>query len=358
METIRQYGVDRLDEAGESVEARSRHLRWCLGCADALDRGSRDVDGAWRAAYDEVADELRSALAWAIAATDFRAEAYRLAIGVAQLSFLRGMPGESQRRYEQAAELAADDGAAADALRSAAGAAESRNLGDDALRLRLLAVEAAIRAGDRAGAARDLAHNAEWINRGAGILATEHPAGEAEALIARGWALAGGDLAAQARLLTAEAFNSDETDPATGDLVERALTLARRVGDPRIESAALDQLTAMQLARGEVRAAAASAMRRTEILAPMPVTATTGLEFFDAFLMAAECKLAAGDLASARRLAEALGKTCRSVGRRATWRPHGCSWSRCWPVIGPRPSAWLSGSARVGSGPDVLRWAI
>ena len=110
METIRQYGVDRLDEAGESVEARSRHLRWCLGCADALDRGSRDVDGAWRAAYDEVADELRTALTWAITATDFRAEAYRLAIGVAQLSFLRGMPGESQRRYEQAAELAADDG--------------------------------------------------------------------------------------------------------------------------------------------------------------------------------------------------------------------------------------------------------
>ena len=33
----------------------------------------------------------------------------RPAIGLAQLSFTRGMPGESQRRYEQAAELAADD---------------------------------------------------------------------------------------------------------------------------------------------------------------------------------------------------------------------------------------------------------
>jgi hypothetical protein len=177
--------MDLLQEAGELVEARSRHLRWCLRCADALDRGSGDADGRWRAAYDEVADELRSALAWAITATDFRVEAYRLAIGVAQLSFLRGMPGESQRRYEQAAELAADDAAAAVAWRCAAGAAESRNLGDDALRLRLLAVEAAIRAGDRAGAAGDLAHNAEWINRGAGILATQHPAAEAKALIAK-----------------------------------------------------------------------------------------------------------------------------------------------------------------------------
>ena len=322
LETVRQYGVGRLEESGESVDARSRHLRWCLVRADALDRGSRDVDGVWRAAYDEVADELRSALAWANSAADFRVEAYRLAIGVAQLSFLRGMPGESQRRYEQAAELAADEGAAADAWRHAAGAAESRNLGDDALRLRLLAVEAAIRAGDRAGAAGDLAHNAEWINRGAGILATEHPAAEAEALIARGWELADDNLTAQAQLLTAEAFASDDIDPATADLVERALTLARQVDDPRTESAALDQLTSMQLAHGEVRAAVASAMRRTEILAPVPVTATTGLEFFDSYLMAAECQLAAGDLPSARRLAERLQDLpfCREEGHLASAR--------------------------------------
>ena len=183
-------------------------------------------------------------------------------------------------------------------------------------------------------------------------------AGEAEALIAKGWALADDDLAAQARLLTAEAFNGDDTDPATVDLVERALTLARRVGDPLIESAALDQLTAMQLARGEVRAAAASAMRRTEILAPMPVTATTGLEFFDSLLDGR--RVQAWPPATCRRHDgwPKLSETCRSVGRRATWRPHGCSWWRCWPVTGPRPSAWPSGSARVGSGPDVLRWAI
>ena len=122
--------------------------------------------------------------------------------------------------------------------------------------------------------------------------------------------------------MTAEAFNSDDTDPATDDLVERALTLARQVGDRRTESAALDQLTAMQLARGEVRAAAASAMRRTEILAPLPVTATTGLEFFDSYLMAAECQLAAGDLPSARRMAESLQDLpfCREEGHLATAR--------------------------------------
>ena len=115
-------------------------------------------------------------------------------------------------------------------------------------------------------------------------MATGPAAGEVEALIAEGWALAAGDLAAEARLLTAEAFNGASADPATVELVERALTLARRIDDPLIESAALDQLTAIQLARGEVRAAAASALRRIELLAPMQVTATSGLEFFDGFV--------------------------------------------------------------------------
>jgi hypothetical protein len=306
LETIRQYGADRLDDAGESVEALSRHLDWCLNETAVLEVAARELVGSWRAAFDEVADELRGALAWAAASTQCRPEAYRLAIGLAELTFARGMPGESQRRYEQAAELAADDLASADALRSAAGAAESRHFGNDALRLRRAAADAAVRAGDRAGAAGDLARNAELINRGPGLMATATPAGEVEALIAEGWTLAGDDLAAQGRLLTAEAFNGAIADPATADLVERALTLARRIDDPLIESAALDQLTAIQLARGEVRAAAASALRRTELLAPMQVTATAALEFFDGFLMAADCAVSAGDLRAARRLAERL----------------------------------------------------
>jgi predicted ATPase/DNA-binding CsgD family transcriptional regulator len=306
LETIRQYGVDRLGDAGESVEALSRHVGWCLDQSAILEAASRQLVGSWRAAFDGVADELRGALAWAADSARSRPEAYRLAIGLAELTFARGMMGESQRRYEQAAELAADDLAAADALRGAAGAAESRHFGSDGLRLRRAAADAALRAGDRAGAAGDLARNAELINRGPGLMATKPAIGEVEALIAEGWTLAGGDLAAQAQLLTAEAFNSGSADPATVELVERALILARRIEDPLIESAALDQLTAVQLAHGEIRAAAASALRRTELLAPVKVTATAGFEFLDSFTMAADCAVAAGDLVGARRLAERL----------------------------------------------------
>jgi hypothetical protein len=83
------------------------------------------------------------------------------------------------------------------------------------------------------------------------------------------------------------------------------MTLARRAGDPLAESAALDQLTSIQLARGEIRAAAASALRRTELMAPLRRRAyTCGLEMMDASVMAAETAVAVGDLAAARRFAE------------------------------------------------------
>jgi predicted ATPase/DNA-binding CsgD family transcriptional regulator len=305
LETIRQYGAERLDEAGEAGEARSRHLRWCLRESAVLEMTQEDP-GSWRTAFDQIADELRSALSWAAEAVRFRADAYRLARALADLAFLRGLPGESQRRYEQAAGLAPDDVVAADALRRAAGAAEARHVGDDALRLRLLAAEAALRGGDRAGAAADLAQNAELIHRGPGLMATAPAAGEAAAFIARGWALAEGDLAAQARLLSAEAFSGDVADPITVHLIDRALLLARRVDAPLIESAVLDQLTAVQLAHGDVHAAAASALRRTELLAPMPVTALAAMELFDGLIMAAECAVAAGDLVAGRRLSERL----------------------------------------------------
>jgi hypothetical protein len=55
-----------------------------------------------------------------------------------------------------------------------------------------------------------------------------------------------------------------------------------------------------------MRAAAASSLRRTELLAPLPVIAASGLEFFDAFTMAADCALGVGDLPSARQLAERI----------------------------------------------------
>jgi len=253
LETIRQYGAGQLDAEGEAAGVAARHLGWCLDAAAGLGRPAR-TDRAWRLAFDRLADELRAALRWA------------------------------------------------------AGAAKSRHFGDDAFRLHQAAAEAAVRAGDRAGAAADLAEAAEMIGRTPGLMATAPADGQAAALLARGWALARADrnVAAEARLLAAEAYNRDEIDPVTAELTERAIALARRAGDPLAESAALDELTAVQLARGELRAALASTLKRTEILGPLPMTARSGLEHADSLYMATECATAAGDLRAARELAERI----------------------------------------------------
>ena len=150
----------------------------------------------------------------------------------------------------------------------------------------------------------DLARAAEMCNRTRGLMATAPPPGQASELLAQAGALSDGSVAVAARLLTAEAFNGDDTDPVTAGLAERGIALARRAGDPLTESAALDELTSVQLACGDLRGALASAVRRIAILAPVRPTALSGLEHSDAMYMAAECATAAGDLGTARDLAE------------------------------------------------------
>ena len=304
LETIRQYGAERLTEADELTEAHARHLRWCLAEADALGESLASGGATERAAFDQLADELRAALDWAAAQPAQREGGHRLAIRLAALCFARGLPGEAQRRYEQAAALAADDLEAASALHDAASAAEIRHFGGEAIRLHRACADAALRVGDRPRAAYHLAQVAELVNRAPGLMPESASIGVAQ-LLAEAAALADGDPAAEARVVIADGFNGSRLDPVSAELAERGITLARRAGDPLAESAALDLQTSIQLARGDIPAAAGSALRRTELLAPLrgrPIAC--GFELFDACQMAAETAVAAGDLTAARELAE------------------------------------------------------
>jgi len=308
LETIRQYGASLMAGTGEEDQARARHLTWCLAAAERL--GPPVMNGAeghrWRAAFDEISVEVRRSLPLAFPVTEQRDPAYRLSLLMAGLSFDRGRPGESQRRYELAAELAPDVAARVAALRLAAGAAEARQYGNEALRLREMAADAALGVGDEAGAAMDLARAAELIGRGPGIMAVQPPPTEVDRLLARARPLAGDHPAARGRMLIAEAFAADAHDPGVRLLVDGALDLARGAGDRLGESAALDMLTSIQLAHGELVEAMHSAVRRTELLTEVPVTADSALEFFDAYQMASACSVAAGDLGEGRRLGEGL----------------------------------------------------
>ncbi len=308
LETIRQYGTERLVDAGELTEVRGRHLTWCLAAASALE----DTSGAdWRARFDASADDLRAALAWAAGRPEQRADAHRLALALAGLAFSRTLLGEAQQRYEQAAALAGDDAAAA-ALRQAAAVAGCRRLGDDMYRLHRAAAEAARRAGDRAGACRDLAAAATVAYRFSTLFTRIPPVTEVTALLAEARDLADGTPAAEAAVALAEAAvlcdaygalqgAAENTVDDTVVRAEQAVALARRTGDPVAESAALDALSGARSWAGDAFAGAAAARRRVGVLASLAPAPARTHESMDALAMAAGTALGVGALPDARR---------------------------------------------------------
>ncbi|MFF5290697.1 ATP-binding protein [Paractinoplanes globisporus] len=291
LETIRQYGVERLDETGELGPIRDGHARWCRSTVDALrGRDPAGIDEGWCAALDRVVDDVDAAVAWSASAD--------LAADLAGLLFLRGHQAQAERRYELAATIAGEP----DHLRLAAGAAAGRFAGDDALRLLRKAADAALSAGDRAGAARDLATMAMYIDRAPGIMATPHSPAEADALVAEARALSDDSPATQAALALATGWRDLN---APGNAL-RAAELAETAGDRILHSIALDLLTAVRLAGDDIAEAGRVARRRLEVIGGLEVGALGGFEIGDAHLMAVEADLALGNLAGAAAGARTL----------------------------------------------------
>ncbi|MFD2007632.1 ATP-binding protein [Streptomyces narbonensis] len=352
LETIRQYGAERLAEADESAAVRTRHTEWCLaGATGLLDTGGAD----WRARFDAVAEDLGAGLAWAAERPELRAEAHRLALALAESSFTRNLLGEAQERYEQAAALAAADSDAAECLRLAAGVAGCRRLGDDMFRLHRAAAEAARRAGDLPGTARDLATAATVAYRFSSEFARVPSPEEAKALLAEAGELSGpGDSGSAASAVAlaeaavvADAFGAvqgetDNTVEETIALAERAVALARLAGDPVAESAALDALSGARSWAGDTFAAAAAARRRIDLLVPLPPAPARTHELLDALAMASGTALGAGRLAEARRWGGELAghPLLAEVGHHAT------SWLLVADAFAGRGDEVLTGSGR------------
>jgi predicted ATPase/DNA-binding CsgD family transcriptional regulator len=316
LETIRQYGVDQLEQAGELEDVRARQVRWCMATAEELiHQADEDVeryvqgrggDGAWRSAFDLVADDLRAGFAWAMGRPELRADAHRLALLLASLTFFRGLPAEAQRRFEEAAALTDDPAARVTAFNDAAGAALCRHVGNDSFRLWRQAADIAAAAGDGVTAAHNLALAATLVKRGPGIMAEVPSLEVVDDLIQEAVALAGGSPRAEPAILTAQAFHGEELDPVTRELADRAVALARRIGDAYDESAALDELSAVHLAAGDVLAAVATVRARIELLERIPLAPANGMEFSDCYAMASEISLTAGDFVAARTYADRL----------------------------------------------------
>jgi predicted ATPase/DNA-binding CsgD family transcriptional regulator len=323
LESIRQYGREQMAGAtagdGDELQVvRQRHLRWAGDTLAALDDrvdmplpvalARPDALAAWRTDVDREIDDARAALKWAAERPGPCADAFTLARLLASICFTRGLLGESQHRYEQAAALAADDQAVVEMRIHAAGAAASRTIGNDSLRLWRQAADAAAAAGDGSAAAYILARSAELLLRGPGIIADKPPDGTHRELIAEARTLAPDDPRSETAILTALTFETDDWDDhvAAAETAGRAVAEARALGDPLLVSSALDALTAVHLASGDVAAAVDAVTERIAVLSQVRPTAVSAFEIADGYNMATEVSLTVGDFPAARGYADVL----------------------------------------------------
>ncbi|HEU0116618.1 MAG TPA: LuxR C-terminal-related transcriptional regulator [Thermomicrobiales bacterium] len=127
LETVREYALERLDEAGETAETRRRHadyfLRWAETAEPRLQSGDRR---GWLDRLEADHDNLRAALAWAQTTPGAAETGLRLAGALFWFWHIRGYLGEGRAWTDAFLALAgAQSGAAvyAHALYAAGGLA-------------------------------------------------------------------------------------------------------------------------------------------------------------------------------------------------------------------------------------------
>jgi predicted ATPase len=112
LETIREYGADRLREAGEAIAVRDRHLDFFLALAEEAEprlHGREQL--AWLARLEAEHDNLRAALEWSGAEERHAEAALRLAGALAWFWNMRGYLHEGRRWLEDLLERPAPAGA-------------------------------------------------------------------------------------------------------------------------------------------------------------------------------------------------------------------------------------------------------
>ena len=98
LETLRQYGRDRLREAGEAAAVRDAHLSWAVGLAEEAERHLDGLDqAAWLDALECELDNLRAALEWAITSRNAEAGLRLASITSGSLWTWRSHVPEGQR---------------------------------------------------------------------------------------------------------------------------------------------------------------------------------------------------------------------------------------------------------------------
>ena len=217
LETVREYGAERLVEAKESAVIRTRHRDWYLVMAEQAEAALGGADQVtWLRRLQAEYDNLRAALEWSRAGEGSTDEGMRLALGLWQFWYVRGDFSEGRMWLETM-------------LR--------RYLGRDVLRAKVLreAGFLAWRQGDYSAAA-DLGSDGLTIFRDLGDIA-----GMGGALY----------------LLGNVAFYQGDLGRAK-TLHSESLALRRRTGDKRRIAISLNSLGEVARAEGDYRTARAA----------------------------------------------------------------------------------------------------
>jgi DNA-binding CsgD family transcriptional regulator/tetratricopeptide (TPR) repeat protein len=252
LETVREFGLERLETAGEAGTVRAAHAAFYQVLADEAAAPGADEPAGFDRLEAELAN-FRAALAWSCAghAPD---TALRLAVRLERLWFRIGLQQEGRDWLERSLAAAPD---APPALRTAAlnGRGEwLRELGQrtDALRLYEMARELARASGDRAGEATALTGLSALANDVSDYVA-QRPLNERSIAIWRELGDRRGLARALHTLAWAEAgFGNVEAAMA---LFREALSHARAAGDDRWTARSLDSLGNMLLLQSDFAAA-------------------------------------------------------------------------------------------------------
>jgi predicted ATPase/DNA-binding CsgD family transcriptional regulator len=298
LDTVRAFGERQLTTVDDVGEVRRRYLAWAAATAEALEQTIPSGGGP---SFDEVADDLRAALAGTDPAPD--ATAHRLARSLARLTFGRGFFVEACEHYRAAADRAGDAVEATQDLRHAADAAVIVSEGRAAFELLLDAADRAGRGPAGSGNARAaaLAHalivSVRYPGLGGGM--TEE---DRSGLLRNAIAAADGDDPTTAATLAAARAWHRVDDPATAvGLARDAVRAARQTGDPALIALSLDALGIAVIQAGHPLEAHHIAEERIEIVSSLSAGDPSGAaEITDAHHVAASAAVAAGDLPAAR----------------------------------------------------------
>lgn len=295
LESLRAFGRDELTGT-EQGDVSRRHLMWATRTAVELERR---IDGEWRREFDDVADDLRAALAATRPGPD--PTSYELARSLAHLTFAKQSFNEAREHYRTAADRAGDPAAAVAALRNAAAAAMT--VSDVTASARLL-LDAAEVAGSgsalRAAALAEAVVVAHRFAAGAPDVPTSVLLDEARAGVDPS------DPHAVALLAAAAAWEHGTDDPDVDPKPAlMAVEAARRAGAPHLVSAALDVLGIVTTQAGRMREAHRIATDRLRIVESLPDhEPLAAVEVIDAHYVVAAYALCAGDLPAALAIGE------------------------------------------------------